>query len=371
MIVQPGLCRTWSETPKTGFLTTRLIYNRFASLIGPRETMNRIINDTHSSIFAPDYSKFVTLTVVLTLCLFSISLNSLLIYCIVAKRNQAWAKNAKQVFYLILSDLLVSVLMVPRLIFEPSVGRKPYTFCAVSMFIVMSTQLVSYCHVLALCIHRYMVIRKAHLPSQIDRTRYGIQSLVIWVMMLFASVPPFVFGGKHGEVLFDCRLWYTFGPTDKGAVTYVLVSFCVPWILTNAVYMAISIRVQRMGRVHPSESIRLASFRSVGTAVESCNLINQKITSANQVAANQLAISPNQVATNQLEATTSVNQAASKELTATASANQLDRNQQVTTTSTNEVATNRQAVTTSTNQLASNQQAATTSTNEVARNLQA
>ena len=26
MVVQPGLCRTWSETPKTGFLTTRLIF---------------------------------------------------------------------------------------------------------------------------------------------------------------------------------------------------------------------------------------------------------------------------------------------------------------------------------------------------------
>ena len=25
--VQPGLCRTWSETPNTGFLTTRLNYN--------------------------------------------------------------------------------------------------------------------------------------------------------------------------------------------------------------------------------------------------------------------------------------------------------------------------------------------------------
>ena len=24
--VQPGLCRTWSETPNTGFLTTRLIF---------------------------------------------------------------------------------------------------------------------------------------------------------------------------------------------------------------------------------------------------------------------------------------------------------------------------------------------------------
>ena len=25
MVLQPGLCRTWSETPKTGFLRTRLI----------------------------------------------------------------------------------------------------------------------------------------------------------------------------------------------------------------------------------------------------------------------------------------------------------------------------------------------------------
>ena len=28
MVVQPGLCGTWSETLKTGFLTTRLIYCR-------------------------------------------------------------------------------------------------------------------------------------------------------------------------------------------------------------------------------------------------------------------------------------------------------------------------------------------------------
>ena len=26
VLVQPGLCRTWSQTPKTGFLTTRLIF---------------------------------------------------------------------------------------------------------------------------------------------------------------------------------------------------------------------------------------------------------------------------------------------------------------------------------------------------------
>ena len=28
LVVQPSFCRTWSETSKTGFLTTRLIYSR-------------------------------------------------------------------------------------------------------------------------------------------------------------------------------------------------------------------------------------------------------------------------------------------------------------------------------------------------------
>ena len=27
--LQTGLCRTWLDTPKTGFLTTRLIYNNY------------------------------------------------------------------------------------------------------------------------------------------------------------------------------------------------------------------------------------------------------------------------------------------------------------------------------------------------------
>ena len=30
--VQPGLCRTRSETPKTGFLTTRLIYSMLSNI---------------------------------------------------------------------------------------------------------------------------------------------------------------------------------------------------------------------------------------------------------------------------------------------------------------------------------------------------
>ena len=33
MAVQPGLCGTWSETPKTGFLTTRLIWLSLRALM--------------------------------------------------------------------------------------------------------------------------------------------------------------------------------------------------------------------------------------------------------------------------------------------------------------------------------------------------
>ena len=33
VVVQPGLCRTWSETPKTGFLTTRLRYTVVLSIV--------------------------------------------------------------------------------------------------------------------------------------------------------------------------------------------------------------------------------------------------------------------------------------------------------------------------------------------------
>ena len=40
MVVQPGLCRTWSETPKTGFLATRLILSQSLSRLHSRNSQN-------------------------------------------------------------------------------------------------------------------------------------------------------------------------------------------------------------------------------------------------------------------------------------------------------------------------------------------
>ena len=50
MIVQPGLCWTWSETPNTGFLTTRLIclLNKCIHLLFFRCKLTDWDNDTYS-----------------------------------------------------------------------------------------------------------------------------------------------------------------------------------------------------------------------------------------------------------------------------------------------------------------------------------
>ena len=41
--VQPGLCRTWSETPKTGFLTTRLNLGRHTNTLSSMAVKHYII----------------------------------------------------------------------------------------------------------------------------------------------------------------------------------------------------------------------------------------------------------------------------------------------------------------------------------------
>ena len=38
VVVQPAYCQTWSETPKTGFLTTRLKYNLYIHSEGENDT---------------------------------------------------------------------------------------------------------------------------------------------------------------------------------------------------------------------------------------------------------------------------------------------------------------------------------------------
>ena len=63
--VQPGLCRTWSETPKTGFLTPRLIWSveeahYLAHQIGKQDVLSWVRNSYITHIISPKAHCLVT-----------------------------------------------------------------------------------------------------------------------------------------------------------------------------------------------------------------------------------------------------------------------------------------------------------------------
>ena len=47
VIAQPGLCQTWSETPKTGFLRTRLIFKNDCDLLNNRS----LVAKSHEQLY--------------------------------------------------------------------------------------------------------------------------------------------------------------------------------------------------------------------------------------------------------------------------------------------------------------------------------
>ena len=248
--------------------------------------MSGLSNETNSTFILtsprrPGYSAILSV-----ICVLSICFNSLLIYCFLTNRNQAWVKKSKRLFYLILSDLLVGVILVPRQFIHkvfPNQSESTYGICAVLSFVVISTQSISYYQVLVLCVHRFITIRKIHLPGQVDTYRYGVESLLIWVTVNVLCVPPYIFWGRHGDALTTCQLSHLFGQSDKGAVVYILTLFCVPWILTNVIYVAIACSMRMTTqRVHPGTT----------TQGESFNLTNQNTANQQDVPASDTLEQP-------------------------------------------------------------------------------
>ena len=171
--------------------------------------------------------------------LLTIVINGSLLFCIVKNRKKQWTRNAHQTKYLILSDFLVGLLLLPRnaKIFMPDT-EIPFSTCATFSYILVTTQNVSFYHIMAVCIHRVRMAIRIHMPFNTDRYNYGRESLVIWVGVLLTSLPPYVIWGLHGgELLHRCRFEYVFGPMGAGAQIYMLTLYIIPWIATNTCYL--------------------------------------------------------------------------------------------------------------------------------------
>ena len=187
------------------------------------------------------------------LCILSVCYNSLLTYCLVANRKREWARKAKQLFYLVLSDLFASIVLIPRTIFSQlNISRRTYEMCAPLNFTLVTTQTVAFYHVFSMCIHRYLHILRAHLPSSADKYRYDLESFIIWIALMLICTPPFFCWGRQFEVLTGCGFKDLYGPSDRPAMAYMLVVLCVPLFLTNAVYVTMVLKMIYTGRVQPT-----------------------------------------------------------------------------------------------------------------------
>ena len=182
----------------------------------------------------------------------TIIFNGTLLYCLMKNRKKQWVRNAQQIFYLILSDFIVGILLLPRsaLIFMRSTGLS-YRTCATFSYILATTQSVSFYHIMAVCIHRCRMAIQILSPVGVNRYNYGRESLFIWLGVLFVYIPPYIFWGRQGELIFKCLMGYLFGPSDTGAKLYMLVLYIIPWITTNVLYIFVLFKVKRsLKRVH-------------------------------------------------------------------------------------------------------------------------
>lgn len=177
-------------------------------------------------------------------CIVTVFFNLTLFICVLKNRRKAWFRNANQLIYLILSDLIVGVILAPRTALNfLDTGPQPYGTCAAWSYILVSSSAVSYYHILAVCIHRYRMVRNIHKPFVTDNYKYSIESFVIWMTVILIFVPPYVLWGRHGEYILECRLELLFGPSGKRGVVYILVLFFIPWIGTNVIYLIFTIKV--------------------------------------------------------------------------------------------------------------------------------
>ena len=190
--------------------------------------------------------------ILLFFTIMTIIVNGSLLFCILKNKKKQWMKNAHQLVYLILSDFIVGFLLLPRnaAMFIRATGL-PFSMCATFSYLLLTTQNVSFYHIMAVCIHRCRIATRIHVPFNMDSYNYSRESLIIWIGVLLAMVPPYVFWGRHEEILYQCRFEHVFGPLDAGAKIYLLVLYAIPWITTNILYLFVLFKLKRsLKRVH-------------------------------------------------------------------------------------------------------------------------
>ena len=154
-------------------------------------------------------------------------------------------------------------------------STKPYWQCALLYYTAISTQSVSFYHMLSVCIHRFRKLKKIDLPFGNDKYRYGVESAIIWISVLLMSVIPFVIlDGKDDTPA--CSIDVLFELSDGIFFTIYFLALCgVPCLLTNMLYCGVLCRMKiRINQVQPSVHFRNAQDAETSNEHEASVSIN-------------------------------------------------------------------------------------------------
>ena len=220
----------------------------------------------------------ITFLRILVCCL--LVFNSILLHTIISNKDKPWAKQTKQIRYLIVCDIVAAFFLWSVLL-----RFKNIWLCAITIFLSGSSQVVSSYHMLSVCIHRFRKLRRIDLPSgNNDTYRYGAESLFIWVAVFLLSAPPFLVSAGN-EDLPVCRSDVLFRSEKVITSIYRLILSCLPCFLTNVLYGILLWKMRvRLNVIQPTNQV--VQFRNTQNAntSESQGQVTIQPTSQNQTA---------------------------------------------------------------------------------------
>ena len=246
---------------------------------GNNWTANEYNLTTHSIFLNVEEAGHSGIIFLHILSFFLLVFNSVLLHTFISNMDKAWAKQTKQIRYLIVCDIVAAVSLWSVLL-----QFKNIWLCAITTFLSGSSQVVSCYHILAVCIHRFRKLRRIDLPSgNNDTYRYGIESLLIWVAVFLLSLPPFLIsvGNKDLPV---CRPDVLFRSELVITSIYRLILSCLPCFLTNVLYGTLLWKMRvRLNAIQPTNQVvQFTNTQNANMSSESTESVTIQPTSLNQ-----------------------------------------------------------------------------------------
>ena len=150
-----------------------------------------------------------------------------------------------QICLLSVCDIYVGFSTLPVYISGFSRGVR-YEFCAFSFILFISSQVVVLFHLLGICLYRLWIVCRVMVPNRVraEKTdRVFVYLVINGIASLGIFTVPFVIWGIYRQKLYFCSLPEMFTEGYKSALSYCILFYIVPALLTNAVYVSIIVKL--------------------------------------------------------------------------------------------------------------------------------